>query len=154
MSSAVLGFDTAIVGTTGARSAARYDVHAAQATGATALHPYVLRIATAFYALMIATFWVGFVTTGPLAVAMVIVTVCLVAYVGLPWSMAVAARRFNARHGLVEAPANSFRRFLTGHFETGAGNVSGFEALVLVVTVPACLLAASIAFAVIYNTLA
>jgi len=154
MSSAVLGFDTAVVGTTGARSAARYDAHAASAVGATALHPYVLRIAAISYALMIATFWVGFVTTGPLAVAMVIVTVCLVAYVGLPWSMAVAARRFNARHGIVEPKAGSFGRFLSGHFETAAGNVSGFEAFVLVVTVPICLLAASIAFAVIYNTLA
>ncbi len=151
MSSAVLGFDAAVAG---ARSAARYDAHAAQATGTTALHPYVLRIAAASYALMIATFWVGFVTTGPLAVAMVIVTVCLVAYVGLPWSMAVAAARFNARHGIVEPQPGSFRRFLSGHFETSAGNVSGFEALVLVVTVPVSLLAASIAFAVIYNILA
>lgn len=154
MSSAVLGFDTSVVGTAGARSATRHDAHAAQGTGALALHPAVFRIAAACYGLMIATFWVGFVTTGPLAVAMVIVTVCLVAYLGLPWSMAVAARRFNARHGIVEPAPKSFRRFLSGYFETAAGNVSGFEAFVLVVTVPASLLAAAIAFAVIYNTLA
>lgn len=152
MSSAVLGFDTNVA--MGTRSAARHDAHAVEATGAVALHPFVLRIAAALYAAMIATFWVGFVTTGPLAVAMVIVTVCLVAYVGLPWSMSVAARKFNARHGIVEPKPKTFRRFLAGYFETAAGNVSGLEALVLVVTVPACLLAASIAFAIIYNTLA
>ncbi|MCC6737043.1 MAG: hypothetical protein IT534_13070 [Bauldia sp.] len=153
MSSAVVGFDTAVnVAGTSARSAVRHDAHAA--AGALSLHPAVLRIAAACYALMIATFWVGFVTTGPLAVAMVIVTVCLVAYVGVPWSMSVNARRFNERRGMVEKEPGSFRRFLVGHFETAAGSVSGFEALVLVVTVPVCLLAAAIAFSVIYNTLA
>ncbi|MGV8840264.1 MAG: hypothetical protein ACWA6X_08160 [Bauldia sp.] len=149
--SAVIGYDAAI-DVASARSAARYDAHAA--TGALALHPAVLRIAAAAYALMIATFWVGFVTTGPLAVAMVIVTICLVAYIGVPWSMALNARRFNVRRGIADEQAGSFRRFLVGHFETAAGSVSGFEALVLVVTVPVCLLGAAIAFALIYNTLA
>jgi hypothetical protein len=102
--SAVIGYDAAI-DVASARSAARYDAHAA--TGALALHPAVLRIAAAAYALMIATFWVGFVTTGPLAVAMVIVTVCLVAYIGVPWSMALNARRFNVRRGIADEQAGS-----------------------------------------------
>lgn len=127
---------------------------ASDAVATATMHPAVLRIAAATYALMVATFWIGFVRSGMLAEAMVIVSVCLVAYAGLPWSMSVAASRFKARHGEVEPTPPSFRKFLAGHFETGAGNVSGFEAFVLVVTVPVCLLGAAIAFAIIYNTLA
>lgn len=127
---------------------------ASDAVASTVLHPVVLRVVVACYALLVATFWVGFVRSAMLAEAMVIVSISLVAYAGLPWSMSVAARRFNARHGAVPPAPVSFRKFLAGHFETGAGNVSGFEAFVLVVTVPMCLLGAAIAFAIIYNSLA
>lgn len=127
---------------------------AAGITTTATLHPAVLKIAAAAYAVMVGTFWVGFVSSGMLAVAMGIVTVCLVAYLGVPWSMAIVARRFNNRIGSAEQRPTSFRRFLAGHFETGAGDVTGFEAMVLVITVPVCLLGAAIAFAVIYNTLA
>ena len=65
--------------------------------------------------------------------------------------MTVIRRRFLDRNGIAEGQTGSFRRFLAGHFGTGSGAVSGLEALVLVTTVPVCLLLAAVTFAVIYN---
>ncbi|MGD9739283.1 MAG: hypothetical protein AB7O56_11765 [Bauldia sp.] len=127
--------------------------HVSDLASTSTLHPAVLKIAAAAYALMVATFWIGFVTQPMLGLALVIVTVCFAAYAGTPWGMSVMARRFNQRHGVVEPAPGSLRRFLIRGFETAEGKVTGIEALVLVTTVPLCLLGAAIAFAVIYNTL-
>jgi hypothetical protein len=115
------------------------------------LHPAVPAIAVGIYAAMVAAFWVGFVGTVGVALPMAIVTLVLVAFFGGVGMMAAIRRRFLDRNGIVEAAPGSFRRFLAGHFGTGSGAVSGLEALVLVVTVPVCLLLAAVAFAIIYN---
>lgn len=115
------------------------------------LHPAVPVITAGIYAAMVAVFWMGFVGPAGTALPMAIVTLFLVAFFGGVGWMAVIRRRFLDRNGIYEDQPGSFRRFLAGHFGTGSGTVSGFEALVLVVTVPVCLLLAAVSFAVIYN---
>ena len=129
--------------------AVREVVYDAKATAG--LHPAVPAITAAIYAAMVLAFWVGFV--GPIGVAlpMGIITLFLVAFFGGVGMMALIRRRFLDRNGIVEEQPATFRRFLAGHFRTGSGNISGLEALVLVVTVPVCLLVAAISFAIIYN---
>lgn len=118
------------------------------------LHPEVLGLTVGAYVAMITTFWVGF-WAGDIVftIAMGIVTLCLVAGVGLPYLMGRDKARFWARHGVTEKKAGTFRDFLNGQFETATGKVSGFGALVLVATVPICLTGGAIAMAMVLNTI-
>ena len=115
------------------------------------LHPAVPVIAATIYAAIVAVFWTGFVSSVGLAFPMLIVTLVLVAFFGGPLVLDSIRVGFRQRHGVFEENPGSFGRFLAGHFGTASGPVSGIEALVLVATVPLCLLVAAIAFAVIYH---
>jgi hypothetical protein len=114
------------------------------------LHPGVLGVAVGAYALMVATFWLGFMASEPtFGISMVIVAVCFVGYFGLPLAMYWNATRFQRRHQQAEPPYGTFRHFLQSGIETQSGRVSGFGALALVTTVPLCLSAGAIAFTII-----
>jgi hypothetical protein len=115
------------------------------------LHPGVIGITAGAYVAMILTFWVGFSGGLVLTISLWIVTVCLAAFIGLPWIMAANAKRFWRRHGQTEASADTFRHFMNSKFETASGKVSGPGALALVATVPICLTFGAIAMAIILH---
>ena len=113
------------------------------------LHPRVLGLTVATYLALVAAFAIGFTGSVELAISLGIVFVVAAAGILLPWAMAREGSRFWARHDQPEAPADSFRAFLNGNFETAAGKVSGRGAVALVLTVPVCLTLGVIAMAII-----
>lgn len=118
------------------------------------MHPIVFRIAASAYAAMILTFWIAFTGPGEVTLELAIDTLVFAAFFGLPWIMERDAAKFLARHGRPPQPVGTFRSFLASEFETSDGHLTGFEAMVLVITVPVCLFGAAFAFALIYNGLA
>lgn len=128
---------------------AREVVFDAKATSG--LHPAVPIITAGTYAAMIGVFWAGFGGSLGIAFPLLIVTLLLAAFFGGPLIMDSVRVNFLERHGTIVENPGSFRRFLAGHFGTASGPVSGLEALVLVVTVPVCLLLAAASFAIIYH---
>ncbi len=108
------------------------------------LNPAVLAIVAGAYIAMIATFWLGFVGPSEMFQALAIVTLVLIAFLGIPSLLARAGRRFMERNGRIEEPRHPLRDFLSGRFETFTENIPGFEAAVQVATVPVSLLLAAI----------
>ncbi len=117
------------------------------------LHPGVLGIAAGAYVAMIAVFWLGFAAPGDHYLPLVIFSVVLAAFVGVPWLMARDYVSFWRRHnGPAQPKFGSFRHFLNSTVETGGGKVTGKESLVLVALIPIALTAGLIAMAVIMHT--
>ncbi len=116
----------------------------------TALHPAVFGFAIGAYALMVAAFWVGFLASEPtFGISMAIVAVCFAGYFGVPLIMLRDTNKFWRRHGKAPEAAGTFRHFLNTGIETASGRVSGIGAVALVTTVPLCLAAGAIVFAII-----
>lgn len=113
------------------------------------LHPRVLGITLGLYVALIAAFTFGFSASVELSISLGIVFTIAAACAGVPWAMAVVAKRFWANHGQAEPRAGTFRAFMNGRFDTATGAVSGRDALALVITVPACLTLGVIAMAII-----
>ena len=115
-----------------------------------ALHPGVLAITAGGYAAMILVFWLGFATADDHYLPLVIFTLVLAAFAGIPWLMASDAQRFWRRHpGVKEQRFGSFGAFLRGRFKSGSGEeVSGPETLVLMALIPIALTLGLIAMAV------
>lgn len=116
----------------------------------THLHPAVFGLAIGAYALMVAAFWVGFLATEPtFGISMGIVVACFVGYFGVPLAMLRDSNKFWRRHGKAPQSYGTFRHFLNSGIETASGRVSGLGAVALVTTVPLCLAAGAIVFAII-----
>ena len=114
------------------------------------LHPGVLGITAGAYVAMVMVFWLGFATPGDHYLPLVIFSVVLAAFIGVPWLMARDYVSFWRRHrGPAQPKFGSFRQFLNGTVETGGGNVTGKESLVLVALIPIALTAGLIAMAFI-----
>lgn len=148
MSTLVVGYDLqAQARSTPRKVSGTHDSHAVPASDviAEAMHPAPLYLTALAYAVMIGTFWLGFVGDRGIAIAMGINTVTLVAFVGLPWAL--------ARQGKVTRAKRSLASFLNSTYDTGSGPISGWGAAILVVTIPLCLSAGVIAMAIIFNVL-
>lgn len=114
------------------------------------LHPGVLGVTAGAYVAMVLVFWLGFATPNDHYLPLVVFSLVLAAFIGTPLLLAKTGSDFWRRHG--GGPAQrfaSFRRFLDGTFESGGGNVSGREALILVALVPVALTAGLVAMAFI-----
>ncbi len=148
MSTLVAGYQAKAQARTPARPIARashaHDIPASEVVSG-AMHPAPLYLTALAYAVMIGTFWLGFVSDRGIGLAMAINTVTLAAFLGLPWAL--------ARQGKVTKAEHSLREFLNGYYDTGSGPISGWGAAILVTTVPLCLTAGVIAMAIIFNVL-
>lgn len=105
----------------------------------------------AAYAAMIAAFWIGFGARGDLLLPMLVVTLVLGAFIGIPWTMDTIRLRFLARHCDVPSADSGFRRFRTGAFEIETGVMPAGSAALLVLSIPVVLATAAIALAVVYR---
>lgn len=123
--------------------AARRDAHAVTGPVVSAIHPALLAFSAATYAVMIATFSLGFNGPLDLKIAFGIDLVWLLAFLGVPYALARSGHVLGNRTGM------SLGRFLNASFDTYSGPVSGWAAFVLVNTVPVCLTLAAIAMAII-----
>ncbi len=116
------------------------------------LHPATVGITAGGYVAMILVLWVGFATPTDHYLPLVIFTLVLAAFIGVPWLMARTAQTFWRRHDGPATPrAQSFRQFLGSKVETGGGTVSGPAALVLMALIPISLTFALVAMAVIMH---
>ena len=115
------------------------------------LHPGVLGITAGAYVAMVAVFWLGFANPGDFYLPLVIFSVVLAAFVGVPWLMARDYASFWRRHGQTQPRSGSFRQFLNSTVDSGGGKVSGSEALILVALIPIALTAGLIAMAFIMH---
>jgi hypothetical protein len=115
------------------------------------LHPGVLGVAIAGYAVLVSALVIGFMGPADIQVPFMIIVICLAAFIGLPAWMGASAAKFWRRHGGTDAPAGSFREFLAGRFENDSGRSSGIGALALVATVPLSLAFGAIAMAIVVN---
>lgn len=117
------------------------------------LHPGVIGITAGGYVAMILTFWLGFATPADSYLPLVIFTLVLAAFVGTPWLLARTASSFWRNHegGPAAQRFTSFRQFLNSTFESGGGNVTGRESLVLVALIPVALTVGLIAMAFIMH---
>lgn len=117
------------------------------------LHPGVLGITAGAYIAMVLVFWLGFAAPVDHYLPLVIFSVVLAAFVGVPWLLARDYVSFWRRHnGPPQPKFGTFRQFLNGTVETGGGNVTGKESLVLVALIPIALTAGLIAMAIIMHT--
>ncbi len=134
--------------------AASTDAPAVQHPPLSRLHPGVLGITVGAYATMILVFWLGFATSVDKYLPLMIFTVVLAAFVGIPWWMARSARHFWRARGVDNEPRfGSFTHFLRSPFQNGGsgGAVQGTEAVVLVALIPIALTAGLIAMAFIMH---
>jgi len=114
------------------------------------LNPVIMAIVAGSYIAMIATFWLGFVGPSETFQAMAVVTIVLIAFLGIPSLLAHTGRRFMERHGLVDRPRHPLHEFLRGHFQTFTEMIPGYEAAVQVATIPISLLLAAIGITIAY----
>lgn len=116
------------------------------------LHPGALALTAGGYVAMIAVLWAGFATPTDHYLPLIVFTLVLAAFIGVPWMMARSAGTFWRRHhGRAEPPSSTFREYLHKKVETGAGTVSGSESLVLMALLPVSLTVALVAMAVIMH---
>jgi hypothetical protein len=113
------------------------------------LNPNLIAIVVGAYVLMVAAFWLGF--TGPVdrTESLGVVTLVLIAFVGLPALIANTRRLFLRRHGVELHRRHSLREFLGGRFVAFTGETTGIDAAVQVAVIPVCLLAGAIMIAAV-----
>jgi len=117
------------------------------------LHPAVIAIGVAAYAALMATLILGFAGASDFMVPVLILLVCLTAFIAVPAWMGASAAKFWQRHGGREARIGSFREFLRGRFENDGGTSTGLGALALVTTVPISLSLGAVAMVIILNVI-
>jgi hypothetical protein len=115
------------------------------------LHPGVLGVAIAGYAVLIGALAIGFMGPADIQVPFMIIVICLAAFIGLPAWMGASSANFWRRQGAQEVKPGSLREFLAGRFENDSGRSTGVGALALVATVPLSLAFGAIAMAIIVN---
>lgn len=122
------------------------EVVAAEMEISAELHPAVLIISLATYAVMMGVYWLLFYSRVDSAFMVAVSTGFLAAYAGTPLIM--------LRVGGIRASGNSFGDFLHGRMMTNTGAIRGWEALIQVITIPVALTLATmgIGFAIL-NTL-
>ena len=99
----------------------------------TVMHPHVYRIALGFWVVFLAIFWATFWVSANALFMVVISTFYAVMFFGVPYVM------LRQVPGRTEAKG-PLRNFLREPFGTIDGAISGYEALVQVILVPACLI--------------
>jgi ACR3 family arsenite efflux pump ArsB len=95
------------------------------------VHPRIQKWGAALAAWMLVVAWIGFSGTATINIAIAISVVTLVMYLGVPLILARTSRYVT--------PQTSFGDYLEGELETYGGAISGREAMIQVLTVPACL---------------
>lgn len=97
------------------------------------MHPHVYRIALGFWAVFLAIFWATFWVSANALFMVVISTFYAVMFFGVPYVM------LRQVPGRTQAKG-PLRDFLERPFATIDGTMSGYEALLQVIMVPACLI--------------
>jgi hypothetical protein len=110
------------------------------------IHPRIQKWGAALAAWMLVVAWIGFSGTFTINIAIAISAVTLVMYLGVPLVLARTSR--------YATPETSFGDYLEGELETYGGAISGREAMIQILTVPACLAAGLTAMAGLWLWLA
>ncbi|MBN9589037.1 MAG: hypothetical protein BGN85_05490 [Alphaproteobacteria bacterium 64-11] len=108
------------------------------------MHPHVYRIALGFWAVFLAIFWATFWVSTNALFMVVISTFYAVMFFGTPYVM---LRQVPGR----TTAKGPLRMFLEQPFATIDGSISGYEALLQVILVPACLILGSTAIGFIIH---
>jgi hypothetical protein len=95
------------------------------------IHSQIQKWGAFFGAWIVGAAWFGFSGTATIDIAIAICAVTLVMYLGVPIVL--------ARTGGYAAPKASFRDYLAGELETYGGVITGWDAMIQILTVPACL---------------
>lgn len=111
------------------------------------MHPFPLLVAGGSLVAMVAIFAVGIWGPGDFWIAMMINAVSLTGFLAIPALFARMSGMLKRRSW------PNFSQFVGGYFDTFTGPMPGWSAFVLVVTIPVCLLAASVALVMIYRVL-
>ncbi|MCW5696405.1 MAG: hypothetical protein KIS96_06665 [Bauldia sp.] len=127
-----------------ARPAHRVFVHATDR-----MHPGVFGLAVGSYAALLAVFWLFFTTGVDMAINLVICTVYLAMYLGVPLIMA----RIASRAAATSEPGR-LSAFLRGGLETASGTLSGWSAMTQVLIVPVSLAVGAVAMGIAAKVLA
>ena len=93
---------------------------------------------------MLLSFWVSFARSGPAALVLTVVTVLMLMYFSLVVGGIVLAD--STAYGEVQ---RSFTEFLRGHVDILTGPISGRQAMVQLLLMPACLVALGVAIGII-----
>lgn len=101
------------------------------------MHPHVYRIAIALWASLLFIFWVTFWGSANALFMVVIGTVYALMFFGVPYQM---SRIFPGQR----TSDKSLLTFLQEPFRTRTGTLPGYEALLLVILVPLCLVAGGV----------
>jgi hypothetical protein len=96
------------------------------------IHPGVYRALIGTWAAFMSLFWIVFASSPYTVYLLMVITLYGVGFFGLPVIM-------NRMGEITPKAAASFSDFLHGTMETAGGLVSGVEALIQVILVPACL---------------
>lgn len=104
----------------------------------------------AIYAALILVYWVTFGGNRSSAFMVAISSGFAVAFFAVPWFALRSRKAFLLRSQQSAVRQRTFSEFLDGPVDTANGICSGREAMVQILTVPLCLLAATAAFAAIW----
>lgn len=116
----------------------------APGVAARGVHPAALGSLVGLYAVMLLSFWVSFARSGPAALVLTVVTVLMIMYFSLIVGGIILAD--SAVAGEVQ---RSFAEFLRGRVDILTGPISGGQAMVQLLLMPACLVALAIAIGII-----
>ena len=108
------------------------------------LHPAALSGLVGLYAVMLLSFWVSFARSGPAALVLTVVTVLMIMYFSLVVGGIILAD--STASGEVQ---RSFAEFLRGRVDILTGPISGRQAMVQLLLMPACLVALAMAIGII-----
>lgn len=109
------------------------------------MHPHVYRIALGFWVVFLAIFWATFWVSANALFMVVISTFYAIMFFGVPYAM------LRQVPGRTQAKG-PLRVFLEQPFATIDGTIRGYEALVQVILVPACLIVGGTAIGFIIHS--
>jgi hypothetical protein len=111
----------------------------------TSIHPGIQLIGGALVVWMMSALWLGFSGNFTINLSLAICGVTLVMFLGVPVVLARTAK--------YAPPHGTLGEYLAGEVETLGGRMSGWEVLIQMLTVPACLAAGATAMAMTWLVL-
>ena len=108
------------------------------------VHPAALGLLASFYALILATFWASFAYDAPTALVLTVVTFLMFMYFSL-----VIGGIVLADSAVVGEDQRDFREFLRGQVDIATGLISGREAVMQILLLPALMLVLAVAIGII-----
>ncbi len=108
------------------------------------MHAAVYHVFLATWTAFMAIFWLTFASSSQTLFLLTFISIYAAVFFGLPVWM-------NRKGRFMECGQGSFREFLRGRVATIDGSVTGWEALVQVILVPACLSVGGVFIAFIIN---